>query len=119
EVAKTPAGLTPFPHRVGNPVRRSDADISRDQQLFERLDRVDVDDPRRVVCAPDDLVEPLDDLLLGPPEAFAEPAEDTHCLPVSASARWRRSISASTAVRTSECPSRTAAICVAIGSSTP
>ena len=106
-----------------------DADVGRDQQLFERVDRVDVDGtrpPLRRVGEADDLVEALDDLLFGAGKTLADPAEQPPSRltrltdsPVSASARWRRSISASRAVRTSDRPASTSAICVAIGSSTP
>ena len=81
-----------------DPLGRGDADVGRDQQLFERLDGLDVDRPRaplRRVGAADDLVEALDDLLLGAGEALANAAEEAHhddliraiALPVSASAR--------------------------------
>jgi hypothetical protein len=57
------------------------ADVGGDQQLFERLDRVDVDfarAPLRCVRELDDLVEPLDDLLLRACEAVLDPSEKTH-----------------------------------------
>ena len=61
------------------PLGRGDADVGRDQQLFERLDRLDVDRTRpllRLVRAADDLVEPLDDLLLGAGETLADAAKN-------------------------------------------
>ena len=87
------------------------ADVGRDQQLFERLERLDVDRPRPAlgrVGAADDVVEAVDDLLLGAGEAVANPAEDTHRRRSysrdrsRSSARCGRSISASTAARTSD-----------------
>ena len=56
------------PDRLDDPVARRDADVRGDQRLFERLERLEVDRAaalRRLVGAPDDLVEPLDELFLG------------------------------------------------------
>src|SRR4029078_9729279 len=94
-----------------NAVRRGYAEVCGNEQLSQGVERLDVHGPRTsfgCVRPTDDLVETLDDLLLGPGEAFFDPIEETHN--VSASARCRRSISASIADRTSVRPSRTSAI---------
>ena len=77
-----------------------------------------------LVGAADDLVEPLDDLLLRARERLLDLVEKTHASPAILALRLppaaRRSISASTASRGDRSrPSSTAAICAAIGSSTP
>ena len=55
--------------------RRRQADIGRDEQLLERLDRIDVDWPRPLFAGVgllNNLLEAADDLLLRPRQAFAE-----------------------------------------------
>ena len=87
------------------------------------------DAPLGLVGAADDLVEALDDLLLGAREAFADPAEETHhgilsgrglrpCMRLRFRALrpQHQRLDRRADVRR---PSSTAAICVAIGSSTP
>ena len=64
--------------RGDDPIGRRDADVGGDQQLFERLERLDVDRtraPLRLVGLADDLVEAVDDLLLGAGETLADAAE--------------------------------------------
>ncbi len=61
-------------HRRDDAGGRRHADVSRDQQLFERLDGVDVDrtrPPLALVRRANELVEPRGDLLCGAGEAFA------------------------------------------------
>ena len=55
-----------------------DADVGRDQQFLERLDRVDVDRARPAfgrVGAADDVVEPRDDLLFRARQTLTNAAE--------------------------------------------
>ena len=55
--------------RCDDAIGRRDADVRRDEQLLERVDRLDVDRPRaalRRVGAADDLVEAPDDVLFRP-----------------------------------------------------
>ena len=62
-------------HGGDDPLGRGQADIGRDQQLFERFDRVDVDRPRALLARVgllDDLFEAADDLLLRPRQAFTK-----------------------------------------------
>src|SRR5437667_209253 len=81
------------------------ADIGGDQQLFERVDRVDVDRPRPplgLVGEAHELLEAVGDLLLGARETFADASKNAHLRDltitpspprlagVSASARRRR-----------------------------
>ena len=70
----------------------------------------------------DDLVEALDDLLLGARETLADPAEETH--PANLSRSPLRPAAGAASARRPPCAHRcgrssTSAICVAIGSSTP
>ena len=61
--------------RVDDAFGRGHADVGRDQQLFERLDRVDVDRPAALLLGVgllDDLLEAADDLLLRPRQAVAK-----------------------------------------------
>ena len=112
-----PLGLDRLHDLVGG----GHADIGGDQRLFESLDGLEVDGartPLRFVGALDHLVEAFDELLLGARQRLFDAIEKTHGYP-STSARWRRSISVSTASLGEHCPSRTACICDAIGSSMP
>src|SRR5207249_3555929 len=123
EVAQARPVSASAPDRVDDPVRRGDADVRRDEQLLERVERFDVDRPRPplpLVSEAHEVVEAFGDLLLRAGEAFPETTENGHRnYPVSASARCRRSTSAPTAERTSDRPASTSAICATIGSSTP
>ena len=163
QIAEALAAARACFHGADDPIRRRDTNVRRDQQLLERIDRIDIDRSRSalgLIRATDDFVKPVDDLLFGTGETLADSAEDAHSFDITAfttkdtkdtkeplsqqtalvsmvslvskrrnqwealgcdSASWRcgRSISISTAVRTSERPSSTAAIWVAIGSSTP
>ena len=81
EIAKARAVARPGPDGRDDPIGGGDADVGRDQQLLERVDRLDVDRPAapfRGVGDLDDLVEPLDDLLLGAGEAVAQAGKDAH-----------------------------------------
>ena len=81
EIAQALAAARRLLHRRDDPIGRRHADVGRDQQLFERVERLDVDRPRsalRLVGAADDLVEALDDLLFGAGQALADAAEDPH-----------------------------------------
>src|SRR5262249_59524204 len=58
-----------------------DADVGRDQQLLERVDRIDVDRARALVRRighSHDLVEAIDDLLLGAGKTIADTGKDVH-----------------------------------------
>src|SRR4029077_13640629 len=60
---------------VDDPLGRRKPDVGGDQQLFERLDRVDVDRASALLLGVgllDDLFEAADDLLLGPREAVTK-----------------------------------------------
>ena len=64
-----------------NAAGRGDADIGGDQQLFERVDRVDVDWPRpplRLVGEANQRLEAIGNLLLGAGKAGTEPTENRH-----------------------------------------
>ena len=64
---------------------RGDADVGGNQRLLERLEGLDVDRPAPLlgrVRAPNDLVEPLDELLLRPRERLLDAIEKTHGLSV-------------------------------------
>jgi hypothetical protein len=114
----------------------ADADVGRDQQFLERLERVDVHRPSAASGASarrDDLLEAIDDLLLGAGEAVAQavsnpmkpivrfycskagpPAFEPSARPFAAGASGPRP------PRAASCrPDSTSAICAAIGSSTP
>src|SRR5205085_8058663 len=90
-----------------DPSSRRHTEIGRNQQLFERIDRFDVDRtraPLRLVRLPDNRIEPFDDFLLRAGEAVANAAKERHGsvrYALSASARCRRNIRASSADRTS------------------
>ena len=65
-------------HGGDDPLGGGDADVGGDQQLFERLDRVDVDRAAallRRVGLLDDLLEAADDLLLRAGQALAKPVK--------------------------------------------
>ena len=71
----------PPAHARQDVVRRGDAHVGRDEDLLEAVERVGVDRllaAIRRVGPPDDVVEAPDELLLGPPETVAEPAEKAH-----------------------------------------
>ena len=54
--------------RVDDAVGRRDTDIRRDEKLFERVNRVDIDRAAATFAVrrtTDDVFEPIDDLLLG------------------------------------------------------
>ncbi len=81
QIAKAFACLRSLLHGRDDAVGGGNADIGRDQQFFERVDRVDINrtaSPLGLVRPADDVVEAVDDLLLGPGEAFANAAEETH-----------------------------------------
>src|SRR6185436_19864096 len=105
----------------------------RDQQLFERVERRDVErarPPLGRVGAFDQIFELLDDLLLGAREARAKTIKKRHGMwrsleitrsrdqTISDSALCFRSIRVAMADLTSERPLSTSDICVVIGSST-
>ena len=64
-----------------DPIGGGDADVGRDQQLFERLNGLDIDRTRsafRLVGALRDLVEPIDDLLRRTREPLTDTFKKTH-----------------------------------------
>ena len=78
EVAKAFAMARARADRVDDALGGGEADVSRNQQLFERLDGVDINRPATLLLAVgllDDLLEAADDLLLGAREAVAKLVE--------------------------------------------
>ena len=64
-----------------NAIGRRDADVGHDEQLFERLDGIDVDRTPFALGRlrlRDQLIEPLDDLLCGFGETFPDPIKEPH-----------------------------------------
>src|SRR5438093_519008 len=64
-----------------NPIGRGHPDVGRDQHFLERFDGVDVNrsgSAIRLVGAAHDIVEPIDDLLLGAGKTVAEAVQDAH-----------------------------------------
>ena len=81
QIAQAGAVARPRLDRGDDAIGRRDADVGRDQQLFERVDGFDVDRPRALlgrIRAADDLVEALDDLLRGAGEALTDAREEAH-----------------------------------------
>ena len=68
-------------NRGDDPVGGRDAEVGRDEQLFERVDGLDVHGTGTLlgrVGGPDDLVEAINDLFGGAREPLADAAEESH-----------------------------------------
>src|SRR4030095_9990915 len=118
-VAQAPACRGLLFDRRDDPSRCRDADVGHDQQLFARVERVDVDRAalaRRRFRLRRNLIEPLNDLLLGFGETFANTIEKTHYV---TSVFCGRSISSSTAAAALRLPASTSPICFESGTSPP
>ena len=79
EIAQAGAVSRSILHRGEDPLRCGDAHVGRDQQLLERVDRLDIDrtrSTRGLVGGPHELVEALGDLLLGAGETFTDAAKE-------------------------------------------
>jgi hypothetical protein len=87
QVAQAGAVARPRLHRGDDAVGGGNTDVRGDQELFERLDRVDVDRARPLlgrICNTDELIEPFDYLLGGAGETFANASQETHCTDLTA-----------------------------------
>jgi hypothetical protein len=81
QIAQARAVALPGLHRGEDTIGGGDADVRGNQELLERLDRLDVNRPRSLlgrIGAADDVIEPIDNLLGGAGEAFAEAVEKCH-----------------------------------------
>src|SRR5688572_1683700 len=143
QFAEALATAGPAAHGGDDLLGGGNAYVRREQQFFERLNRVDVNFPgfRTARVFPlNDFVEAIDNLLLGAGETLAEPVKKSQIqtpksqttsyrLPATssqlpadsypASARWGRSIRSYSAVRASLRPASSSATWAVIGSSTP
>src|SRR6185295_2729739 len=77
--ARRPRGL--LLHRGDDSRRRGDADVGRNQQLLERVERIDINRAGaafRLVRLADNFVEALDDFLFGAGKTLADAAKEVH-----------------------------------------
>jgi hypothetical protein len=87
QIAEALAAARACFHGADDPIRRRDTNVRGDQQLLERIDRIDIDrsgSALGLIRATDDFVKPLDDLLLGAGETLADAAEDVHSFDITA-----------------------------------
>src|SRR5262249_31781072 len=100
EISQTRRPGGPLLDRLEDTGRRRNADVGRQQELFERVDCFDIDGARAlpwIVGLSDDLIETIANLLLGSGETVAETTEETHPRHLTSGhpGAWRRALSLS------------------------